>query len=149
MRLTLKDGSRFWPISKLDVTSFDDQFRTSHLNNGVWLGGEWKQFVPCIVDMHACPLPLSVAPSSLSHARLCGVTSLVDLRFFFFAIAAVAFFEGAKCWRWAMPPPTTRRGERFADGISGNHRIMQHPLRPSALRRCHHRLCRETPPRCL
>ena len=22
-------------------------------------------------------------------------------------------------------------GERFADGISGNHRIMQHPLRPS------------------
>ena len=40
------------------------------------------------------------------------MTSLVDLRFFFFAIAAaaaVAFFEGAKCWRWAMPPPTTRR----------------------------------------
>ena len=44
-----------------------------------------------------------------------------------------------------MPPPTTRRGERFADGISGNHRIMQHPLHPLSVRRCHHRLCRETP----
>ena len=64
-----------WEQILADFTSFDGRFRTSHLNNGVWLEGEWKQFVPCIVDMHACRPPLPLSAPSLSHARLCGVTS--------------------------------------------------------------------------